>query len=164
MEWRIVGRPDSDPPAQLSLHNFMDLSCIWEVTGRQHSQPFLGACSSVQISYRTLGTGLKCNACWQAKLISCPLSGDSVLFILTVVHACAYLFRRHAVPFFSLSNWETGASEMRDRVWNWSEQGRWPRVRGPSSPFLGRLCLSLAPVSQLLWMRKERDCVQSNIF
>ena len=64
------------------------------------------------------------------------------------------LFRLHAVPFFSLSNWETGASEMHDRAWDW---GEW----GPSSPLSARLCLSLAPVSQLLWMRKERDCVQS---
>ena len=30
-------------------------------------------------------------------------------------------------------------------------------------PFSARLCLSLAPVSQLLWTRKERDCVQSHI-
>ena len=26
-----------------------------------------------------------------------------------------------------------------------------------------RLCLSLVPVSQLLWTRKERDCAQSNV-
>ena len=38
----------------------------------------------------------------------------------------------HPVPLFSLSNWETGAR-----------------------------CLSLAPVSQLLWTSKGRDCVQS---
>ena len=44
--------------------------------------------------------------------------------------------------FVRKSNWETGASEMHDRAWDWSE-------------------LSLAPVSQLLWTRKERDCVQS---
>ena len=64
---------------------------------------------------------------------------------------------------------------MRDRARDWSEQGRRPRGewgRGkrkervpsflrPSSPFSARLCLSLAPVSQLLWTRKERDCVQS---
>ena len=31
------------------------------------------------------------------------------------------------VPFFSLGNWETGASEMRDRARDWSEQGRRPR-------------------------------------
>ena len=41
---------------------------------------------------------------------------------------------------------------MRDRTRDWSERGRRPR-----------LCLSLAPVSQLLWTRKERDCVQSMI-
>ena len=35
--------------------------------------------------------------------------------------------RLHAVPFFPLSNWETGASEMRDRARDWSEQGRRPR-------------------------------------
>ena len=58
--------------------------------------------------------------------------------------------RLHAVPFFSLSNWETGASEMRDRARDWSEQG-------------ARLCLSLAPVSQLLWTSKERHCVQSMV-
>ena len=63
-----------------------------------------------------------------------------------------------AVPFFSLINWETGASEMRDRARDWSEQGRRPRR---SSPFSAWLCLSLVPVSQLLWTRKERDCVQS---
>ena len=60
--------------------------------------------------------------------------------------------RLHAVPFFSFSNWETGESKMRDRTRDWSELGRRPR-----------LCLSLAPVSQLLWTRKERDCVQSMI-
>ena len=37
---------------------------------------------------------------------------------------------------------------MRDCARDWSEQGR--------RPFL-----SLAPVSQLLWTRKKRDCVQS---
>ena len=40
--------------------------------------------------------------------------------------------RLHAVPFFSLSNWETGASEMRDRARDWSEQGR-PRGRASCS-------------------------------
>ena len=34
--------------------------------------------------------------------------------------------RLHAVPFFSLSNWETGDSEMRDRVRDWDEQGTRP--------------------------------------
>ena len=64
--------------------------------------------------------------------------------------------RLHPVPFSSLSSWETGASEMRDRARDWSERGR------PSSPFSARLCLSLAPVSQVLWTRKKkRDCVQS---
>ena len=29
--------------------------------------------------------------------------------------------RLHAVPFFSLTDWETGASEMRDRARDWSE-------------------------------------------
>ena len=38
---------------------------------------------------------------------------------------------------------------MRDRARDWSEHGRQPR-------------LSLAPVCQLLWTRKERDCVQSS--
>ena len=66
--------------------------------------------------------------------------------------------RLHAVPFFSLSNWETEASEIHDRARDWSEQGR--RLR-PSSPFSARLCLSLAPESRLLWTRKERGCVQS---
>ena len=65
---------------------------------------------------------------------------------------------------------ETGASEMRDRARDWSEQGRRPRgewgrgkrkERVPlffrlSSPFYARICFSLAPVSQLLWTRKER--------
>ena len=59
----------------------------------------------------------------------------------TSCSGCAYWPRLHALPFFSLSNWETGASEI---------------------PFSARLCLSLAPVSQLLWTWKERDCVQSN--
>ena len=54
------------------------------------------------------------------------------------------LSRLHAVPFFCLSNWDTRAREMRDRARD---------VR--------RLCLSLAPVPQLLWTKKERDCVQS---
>ena len=35
--------------------------------------------------------------------------------------------RLHAVPSFSLSNWETGASELRDRARGWSERGRRPR-------------------------------------
>ena len=55
---------------------------------------------------------------------------------------------------------------------DWSEQdkrprGEWGRGREkkglffrPSSSFSARLCLSLAPVSQLLWTRKERNCVQ----
>ena len=65
----------------------------------------------------------------------------------------------HAVPFFSLRNWET---ETHDRVRNRSERGRrphgeWgrgkrkerdPLVFRPSSAFPARLCLSLAPVSQ----------------
>ena len=58
--------------------------------------------------------------------------------------------------FFSLSNWETGANEMHGRARDWSGQGRRPR----GSPFSARLCLSLVPVSQLLWTRKEGDCVQ----
>ena len=33
----------------------------------------------------------------------------------------------------------------------------------PSSPFFARLCLSLAPVPQLLCTRKERDCVQPKV-
>ena len=33
--------------------------------------------------------------------------------------------------------------------------------KSPSSPLSARLWLSLAPVPQLLWTRKERDCVQS---
>ena len=41
---------------------------------------------------------------------------------------------------------------MRDRARDWSERGRRPRAR---------LCFSLAPVSHILWTRKERDCVQS---
>ena len=63
---------------------------------------------------------------------------------------------------------------MRDRAKDWSERGRWPRGEWgegsreeecfrPSSPFSARLCLSLAPVSQLLWTRKEMDTVQSNL-
>ena len=35
--------------------------------------------------------------------------------------------RLHVVPFFSLCNWETGASDMRDRARDWSERGRRPR-------------------------------------
>ena len=31
--------------------------------------------------------------------------------------------RLHAIPFFSLSNWETGASERHDRARDWSERG-----------------------------------------
>ena len=38
---------------------------------------------------------------------------------------------------------------MRDRTRDWSERGS------------ARLRLSLAPVSQLLWTRNERNCVQS---
>ena len=56
---------------------------------------------------------------------------------LQVGHMLPFHRRLHAVPFFSLGNWETGASER------------------------ARPCLSLAPVSQLLWTRKESDCVQS---
>ena len=51
---------------------------------------------------------------------------------------CHYQTRLHAVPFFSHSNWETGASEMHDRARDWSEQGRRPRG-----------------VSQLPWTRKK---------
>ena len=40
-------------------------------------------------------------------------------------------FKLDAVPFFSLCNWETGASEMRDRARDWSEQGRRPRGAAP---------------------------------
>ena len=51
---------------------------------------------------------------------------------------------------------ETGASEMRGRVRDWSERGRrwreWGRgkrkhIFRPFSPFSARLCLSLAPIS-----------------
>ena len=45
----------------------------------------------------------------------------------------------HAVPFFTLSNWEIGAIEMRDRARDWSEQGRRPRGAVP----LARNSLSL---------------------
>ena len=51
------------------------------------------------------------------------------------------------------SNWETGASERHSRA----ENGEEPR----SLQARARSCISLAPVSQLLWTRKERDCVQS---
>ena len=64
--------------------------------------------------------------------------------------------RLHAVPFFSLSIWETGASEMHDRARDWSERDRWPRGewgRGAAVP-LTRSSLSITE-------RKERDCVLS---
>ena len=49
---------------------------------------------------------------------------------------------------------ETGVSKVDGHVENGKEC--------PSSPFSARLCLSPAPVPQLLWTRKERDCVQSS--
>ena len=41
-----------------------------------------------------------------------------------------------------------------------SPREEWRRGKRKFSP---RLCLSLAPVSQLLWRRKERDCVQTKL-
>ena len=46
--------------------------------------------------------------------------------ILQQCQAGQVVSRRHAVPFFSLGNWETGASEMHDRARDWSERGRRP--------------------------------------
>ena len=62
---------------------------------------------------------------------------------------------------FSLSNWGTGTREMRDRARDWSERGRRPRGAFPYSP-RGRLPCS-APAYQLMWTRKESDCVQSRL-
>ena len=68
--------------------------------------------------------------------------------------------RLRAIPFFSLSNWGTGASERHSRAENL-----------PSSPFSARPSTSLTPVSRAvvhlarsslsITKRKERVCVQS---
>ena len=55
---------------------------------------------------------------------------------------------------------ETGVSKIDGSAKNRAEKRRVPLFFRPSSPFSTRPCLSLAPVSQLLWTRKERDCVE----
>ena len=60
------------------------------------------------------------SALWQAKPPKKVGQGDRTPWETS-------LARLHAVPFFSLSNWETGASEVGDRARDWSERGRRPR-------------------------------------
>ena len=57
--------------------------------------------------------------------------------------------RLHAVPFFSLNNLETGASEMHDLARDWSDRGRQPCGewgRGKKSSFLSFLPILRAAV------------------
>ena len=63
-----------------------------------------------------------------------------------------FLDYTQSLSFLVHSNWETGASEMRDRARDWSFL---PILRATDSRSLQ---------SQLLWTRKERDCVQSSDF
>ena len=64
-------------------------------------------------------------------------------------------------PFqFSLSNWETGASEKRNRARDWSEEGFvLPPPILPAAVPLARSSLSIT----MEWTRKERGCVQSMV-
>ena len=57
------------------------------------------------------------------------------------------LIRLHTVPLFSLSNWETGASEMRDRARDWSE------VNGSAAVPLARSSLSITVDEKRKWLR-----------
>ena len=67
----------------------------------------------------------------------------------------------HAVPFFSLSNWETAANEMHDHARDWSERGRQSRGEwGRGKRICTAVPLGRSSLSQLLWTRNEGDYVQ----
>ena len=52
----------------------------------------------------------------------------------------------------------------RTRGWPWGRGWEMvPLFFRPSSPFSARLCLSLAPVSEFLWTKNERDCVECSL-
>ena len=64
-----------------------------------------------------------------------------------------FQYRLHAVPFFSLSNWETGASDMWNSARDWSERDVEQRARLEWSP---RGCASRSPQSLNYYGREKK--------